>query len=142
MPFHHIRMVLDHYVLRALNAAERSTFPPSAREFVSLAAMSAQQVVSFGTQTKAWLNHASAAQYWTHLKGEADEGGAEWACTDAVTFYAVPAALRSLFTATRLFPEDANWSQIRSLLRAVKAYLDRSASPLATARETALDEEV
>lgn len=70
MPFYHTRMILDQYVLRALCESDPKEWPAGAREYVGLATETAVICIRFGTESKAWLQHASAAQYWFHIKRE------------------------------------------------------------------------
>jgi hypothetical protein len=70
MPFYHSRMILDQYVLRALHESDPKDWPAGAREHVRLASETAVICIRFGTESKAWLQHSSAAQYWFHIKRE------------------------------------------------------------------------
>lgn len=115
IPYHHIRLNLVFYSVKAIEQGTPIADIAKAREHVRLGIESALLILRFGTESRLWLPHSSSAQYYRAWK--------------------IPETLRILFRCVRLMPEETHFDTIRGVLERFAAHLDRSMTPLSTAHE-------
>ncbi|KAK4046797.1 hypothetical protein OIV83_005792 [Microbotryomycetes sp. JL201] len=116
-PYHHNRLIFDGYVLQKLEEADSSEITVDVRVFIRAAVETLFYCIKFGTETRMWLHHATAAHYWAQIK--------------------VPAALRFLFICLRVVPDEICPRRVLDMLDGMERYLDRVNTPTITPLEIA-----
>ncbi|KAM0786579.1 hypothetical protein ACM66B_002035 [Microbotryomycetes sp. NB124-2] len=116
-PYHHNRLIFDGYVLQKLEEADKNEITDDVRAYIRAAVETLFYCIKFGTETRMWLHHATAAHYWAQVK--------------------VPAALRFLFTCLRVVPDEICSRRVLDMLEGMERYLDRVNTPTITPLEIA-----
>ncbi|KAI5474294.1 Zn(2)-C6 fungal-type transcription factor [Pseudohyphozyma bogoriensis] len=98
VPFHHARLNLLMYIFKEISDESARNLPNIA-EFSRMARDSSLIILQWGVESSIWAPSSMFASYLHYAN--------------------IPTALQALYTATRLFPSNANFSLIRRLLHRV-----------------------
>lgn len=116
IPLIHGRLTILKYLFRGPMMSMEAARSERVKVFAALGVESAIGMLRFGVESRVWCEQSSAAQYLHYVN--------------------IPLAVSTLHICTRLFPADANFPLIRSLLHQLSCQLDRSISANSTtARE-------